>query len=369
MTDSRTNQLSDGSFFRITTQENYTSQSKVQFKFLYDIVIQIINNYINKTTQSIKTNTDRYKIKDFSTFTHTICSIILIHATTLQIHPQLSLSLHPYSTQTQDISYQPSTWNPPLSAPHPTNQATQSETQIRLVYSQIWIKALHINTRFAMINSNLNHNYLRECKRLQCKTPIYGGGNQPKQKHTLHPQPKQPMQRQDNWISLLQTIIQINDSNNLITQTNTEHQWRPAEPLPYRMTDHQLIKYIPATFFNKIKALCQMDSDTPIIRLTTNPLVHITTNDMQNLISYGQEINDETMSVYIEILCYKYNIASLYTDWYTRLCQHGWQDLIRYFCDNPDRNRPRSSHRPRRTGEGAIMLPIHIHGCHWIALV
>lgn len=66
------------------------------------------------------------------------------------------------------------------------------------------------------------------------------------------------------------------------------------------------------------------------------------------------------------MLCAQYNIKFLATQFMTYLIERGWTSVQKFFDHKTHTNiKP---NKPKMNGEPCILIPIHIHNCHWIAL-
>lgn len=153
-----------------------------------------------------------------------------------------------------------------------------------------------------------------------------------------------------------------------LTMLRMDTTWRPATILTQRKQHHTLINRIKDTTLELIKHKCQYPPHHLHIRSSIQTHTTLSTTNLNDIISYGNEINDNTMLLYMELLCHTHNLSFLYTDFYPRLQRHGWNDVSRYFAKPSRPNRQKSVYRPAKSGEHALLIPIHIHGCHWIAL-
>jgi hypothetical protein len=98
------------------------------------------------------------------------------------------------------------------------------------------------------------------------------------------------------------------------------------------------------------------------------PEIVITSQDLRNLISHGKSTNDQTIYLFLEILCKSLKYTFLTEKFYTLLKRNGWQQVKRFFAQNKG-SKGRSTFRPSISGEPAIAIPCFIYGCHWIAVV
>jgi hypothetical protein len=149
----------------------------------------------------------------------------------------------------------------------------------------------------------------------------------------------------------------------------TLQYWRPEILLPHQPSNHPLVSTIPNSTLTTIKSICQFHPETPIIRSSRRRNVFLQVKDIRDLVSYGSAIADETVTMYLELLCHTHDICYLSTSFISELQEHGWEEVQRYFVQPNRRNRSRSINCPHCGTEPVTIIPAHIHDSHWVGIV
>jgi hypothetical protein len=113
----------------------------------------------------------------------------------------------------------------------------------------------------------------------------------------------------------------------------------------------------------KFSALPQ---STVISAIDNSPSDTIMTKELRSLLSYGSPINQQVINLYTQLLCQQYPIKSLDAGFFPMLHSRGWSGVERWFTHQTGRCRRKST--PSINGESAIVIPCHVHGCHWVAV-
>jgi hypothetical protein len=91
----------------------------------------------------------------------------------------------------------------------------------------------------------------------------------------------------------------------------------------------------------------------------------ITTKELRSLLSHGSPINQQIINLYIQLLCRQYPIKRLDAGFFPMLHSRGWSGVERWFTHQTGRRRRKST--PSITSESAIVIPCHVHGCHFFS--
>jgi len=77
--------------------------------------------------------------------------------------------------------------------------------------------------------------------------------------------------------------------------------------------------------------------------------------------------NDHLITLFLNIFARRYNVAYLSTFFFTVLTRDcSWTSVAWWFTTHPSRH---STSRPDVATNPVILIPCHIHGKHWVALV
>lgn len=178
--------------------------------------------------------------------------------------------------------------------------------------------------------------------------------------HTI----KTSLHRQLKWLPLSGSNTTLICQNHLTNQQT----WTTEYMIPYRHTPHPLLDHIDCKALLLIKQTCQNACDGPLFKGTTMQNLIIDSQHIRELISHGTPINDQIITLYLEMIGTKYNVTRLSTAFFPRLIEQGWQNVQQFFAQTHPRFRPRTPNRPTISGEQCILIPIFVNGCHWIAL-
>ncbi len=161
-------------------------------------------------------------------------------------------------------------------------------------------------SKVASINYTPDKKYTLSDYPTDAKTKLYGGGKLP----ILYQQPKKRTSnilRPHDTLSILTTSqtsstaspqiwqpihdntlqTSLHDIDKCTTQGTT---WYPAESLPHRSCSHPLLQSITIHDLERIKTLCQHNPLTPILRSARSTEIHITVEDLQDLVSYDPQL-------------------------------------------------------------------------------
>jgi hypothetical protein len=194
----------------------------------------------------------------------------------------------------------------------------------------------------------------------------YGGGTPMcSQASSIPSHPiKTPPRHQLKWLPLSGSNTTLFCQNHLTNQQT----WTTEYMIPYRHTPHPLLDHIDCNALLLIKQTCQNSCDGPLFKGTTMQHLIIDSQHIRELISHGTPINDQIITLYLEMIGTKYNVTRLSTAFFPRLIEQGWQNVQQFFAQTHPRFRPRTQNRPTISGEQCILIPIFVNGCHWIAL-
>jgi hypothetical protein len=214
--------------------------------------------------------------------------------------------------------------------------------------------------------------------------PSYGYKNDPPHVYILIPS-TQTDQTYDIPNNIRTTPIKYNDSPSInittdltkIYNNGTSHNSEnlscplPSIPkLPVCRTDHPMDTDINTA---DIIQICQAMLPTSTNMLHTQDgrkYDNITKKNFIDLLSHGQPISDSIIHEYLSILCTNHDIYFLDTNFYPDLCNHGWHYALHKYMlhSNSRRTSTRSKCKPKPYGDHTILIPIHVHGNHWVAL-
>jgi hypothetical protein len=145
--------------------------------------------------------------------------------------------------------------------------------------------------------------------------------------------------------------------------------WNPPIQLPYKNLPHPLADTIDDKLLQQLQQACQHTNDIALLRSNRSPSIAISSDDLRDLISHGSPINDQVITLYLELISTTYDMPHLSTFFFDKLTTNGWTRVQNFFANRPSRTRHRSAYRPNLQGEPCIIIPIHIQGFHWVALV
>jgi hypothetical protein len=103
--------------------------------------------------------------------------------------------------------------------------------------------------------------------------------------------------------------------------------WTPPTLPIVTRSNHPLEVLLSTVGLQRVKDYCRQPSDNIIALSAATPDVYIQTHHMQNLISYGNPINDEVVALFLEIVCSFNNHAFLCPQVLPLLKLHGWSAI------------------------------------------
>jgi hypothetical protein len=145
-----------------------------------------------------------------------------------------------------------------------------------------------------------------------------------------------------------------------------ENSWVLDAAFQVGRTDHSIDNLISDQDIAHIKLYARQASNMKLTYVTSHHLTHITTEYLRELLSHGTMIIDNVLNVFLDILCHSEWIHYLSTYFLTMLrLEKNWPRLKRWFSSSPEKTRP---HKPAMDST-AILIPCHVGGNHWVALV
>jgi hypothetical protein len=149
---------------------------------------------------------------------------------------------------------------------------------------------------------------------------------------------------------------------------NITSPWNPSHNLRFQTSSHPLAQAISPQLQQTIHKLCSMPDNDIIIRSKHFPGISIETHHLRSLLTHSEPTNDAIITLYTTCLCTKYGLTQVSTHFITKLQEEGWNIVKNYFANNTRAHR-RTQSRPYKTTEPVIIIPTHVHTCHWVALV
>ena len=144
--------------------------------------------------------------------------------------------------------------------------------------------------------------------------------------------------------------------------------WQPNVNLPYGRSSHPLDVALTTFHIDLIRQYSQQPAETAIAYSKQKPSVVISAGDLQNLLSHGQPINDDTIYLFLELYCTYFDYTFLTEKFTTIIQRDGWNTIItRYLVHS--RSQRRSTTKPFLHGEPAIAIRCFVNGCHWVGVV
>jgi hypothetical protein len=169
------------------------------------------------------------------------------------------------------------------------------------------------------------------------------------------------------WVTLNDsTTTYINET--IIHSQPTQIQWTPEFYTPFHKTPHPLKNLINDVTLQLVKQSCQYCPDNEVLRSIGDTTVIINTDNMRDLISSNNPINDQIITLYLEMISNKYGVACMATSFFPWLVQQGWENVLHLFTSHTKRRRRRLLNRPFTSGEPCILIPAFVNECHWIAI-
>jgi hypothetical protein len=96
-----------------------------------------------------------------------------------------------------------------------------------------------------------------------------------------------------------------------ITTSINGVSWRPLSNLPFTCSDHPLERLITSDDRSLIQQSCQFEPHHVLVCSRRYNNVTLTASDLRDLISHNSMINDNTIFLYLEILCSHFNLSFL----------------------------------------------------------
>lgn len=229
-----------------------------------------------------------------------------------------------------------------------------------------------IHTSFKL-GKSLSH-LLLNAYHIEIKPRQYGGGQRSKKRNPINQQNDNELteiisvsstsiDKPDEWRTH-SSFLEVNEY-----QLTHDGFWHPPIPLPIQPNIHPLCSSIPPNLLESIKTICNFPPEIQILRSTHKPNISIMVGHMQDLVSYGSETNDAILTLYLELLCSNGHATYMSTAFWPHMQQYGWNHVQQYFATSQTGYYSRKIDRPYKTGEPKIMIPLFIHGTHWVALV
>jgi hypothetical protein len=169
-------------------------------------------------------------------------------------------------------------------------------------------------------------------------------------------------------------IISINPdylSDFTPTQSTTTSDPHTSHSIPVRRSTHPLDMSITPTDATRVQSLYQSDPNQPLTTYNNRKIGYLITQNILDLITHGSSINDEIIHQYLSIICHTLpGTYQLDTNFSRDLPSKGWRYAYnKYFLtDNSSRLAHRTKTKPLLKDSPLIMIPIHVHGFHWVAL-
>ena len=159
------------------------------------------------------------------------------------------------------------------------------------------------------------------------------------------------------WINLGGNILQrIRD----LPQTP---RWSPNTSLTMERASDPFGQLLQELDLNIIPTFCHGPSTT-VLRLCRKTDIHITTNDMRDIISHNSPIYHESLVLGLELLCATYNSSYVDPSFIPILKTQGWSKVEKRFSETELRHRIDHPFY----GYPSIAIPVHVGGSHWVAL-
>jgi hypothetical protein len=143
--------------------------------------------------------------------------------------------------------------------------------------------------------------------------------------------------------------------------------WCPQAVLSVARNNHPLDQACSQASLASLMKYCNRPAEVIFVQHATKGEVHVTTEDLRDLLSHNKSIADETITLYLELLTEQCNLAFLATNTIPKLQREGWATVQRSFASF--RNRRRTNTRPAMTGEPVLIIPCFVDGCHWVTVV
>jgi hypothetical protein len=146
--------------------------------------------------------------------------------------------------------------------------------------------------------------------------------------------------------------------------------WQPTRHLITARSDHPLDRILTEDLFASIKLATQQAPEDVIVYLTRMRAQNVTTHCLRDLLSQGEmtkETKDSILNTFLAILCAGHNLTYLSTFFITILRRDKtWEPLRNWFATDASAE---DYYFPTMNSERPILIPCHVNGAHWVALV
>jgi hypothetical protein len=128
------------------------------------------------------------------------------------------------------------------------------------------------------------------------------------------------------------------------------------------LAHHPMLQLFPPEQHKLLRTFCNQHPSTIILRMTHRPNITLTTQDLNTLLTPGEQTHHELLLFGLEIATKAYQGSYLEPVFFPILQQQGWTEVMNWFSTSDiDCTRPLYNH-PN------LSIPIHIHGNHWVAV-
>jgi hypothetical protein len=131
----------------------------------------------------------------------------------------------------------------------------------------------------------------------------------------------------------------------MLPNPTVQPQWKPDCHLLTIRDCHPLDTLLTDEHLSISKKYCTLDPDLAVVYSQLKPTTVVTTSSFRDLLSPGMPINDEVMTIFLEIVCSELNFAFLCPQFFPLLTRNGWSQITRYFAAG-NRRHHRSTFRP-----------------------
>jgi hypothetical protein len=157
------------------------------------------------------------------------------------------------------------------------------------------------------------------------------------------------------------TIGPVSIAADLVAQ----HHWQPPY-LTYCRGNHPIDQLLGPSISGVINLFCRQQPDTNLVYVTKIHLTCVTPRDLQDLVSHGHMIRDSVLNVFLEILAVQTGVKYLNTFFLHIMDRdRAWRNLQPWFAYSASSRRPDHP----MLSEPTILIPCHVNGNHWVALV
>jgi hypothetical protein len=144
--------------------------------------------------------------------------------------------------------------------------------------------------------------------------------------------------------------------------------------IPVKPSTHFLVSSIPKENISKIQQLYWdsatfHDSHITSYMNVKNP--YVTLSSFHSLLTYGEPIDDSIFYSFFKLLRVTCpDCHTVDTNFHRLFMPHGWETAYRkFFIHAQSSNYSKKSNSKPSLNSATILIPIHIQGCHWVALV